>query len=145
MSPNSNGQMLAYIDDAQGEHFFIKGSPRLYPDVRGEFRPCLYDEQAGFFRANQTLGPKEETARACTLMKGKLVSWNLVQRNGDPLPISEANLRRLRPALQQRLLAIILGVEAPDEDPTASHDQAGVDAADKVQAAESGAPFRPGS
>ena len=55
-------------------------------------------------------------------LKGKILSWN-VQHDGKTVDITEANLLRLNRRLFQRLFAIVLGVDAYDDDPLASREE----------------------
>jgi hypothetical protein len=131
------------FDDGYTEKGFIAQRDRLHPALRFEFRPCLAEERALFIRQNVNLGDKEQIARNTKLLKEKLLSWDLKQRSGDTAPIQHDALRRVKPALLERLLGIVLGLDAPDEDPTKSPEEITQDAADKAEANKSGKSFRP--
>jgi hypothetical protein len=136
--------MLAFIDDGYTEKGYIAGVDRLYPAVRFEFRPTLHEERREFFRTgeNKRTGG-DEVAHIAAFLERKITSWDLKRGDSTGLPIEVASFKRLKPALLGRLSDIVLGIQAPDEDPDATAKDKAQLAADKTEAAAKGEPFRP--
>ena len=114
--------MPAYLRDGYNQHGFIRGVPRLFDDVRFEYRPCLHEERLGLDLANPRLTPKELAQRTYKLLADKLLSWDVKADENDDehLPIKLDSIRRLHPAVIERLYAIVVGDIPPDEDPMQS-------------------------
>src|SRR5262245_30308487 len=114
---------MNYISDGFTESAFLKGVARLYDDVRFSYRPLLIDERSEFLDCTGKLSPAQRERETAKLMAGKLVSWDVTDRNGNALPANADNLLRLRPVLFQRLSFVVLGIEAPDEDPNGTPEE----------------------
>jgi hypothetical protein len=67
----------------------------------------------------------------------KLVEWDL-QHDGKPVPITPQNLLHIKPALHDRLLAIIMGLAPGDVDPNARAVETEKTLADELDAMERG-------
>ena len=113
-------------NDYYTEPFFMKGEPGLYADIRGRFRRMAPQTRGQLFTALEQL--PDEGARyvhqARHMVEGKfLVEWDVRDRKGEPVPLTSENFARLTPRAYFRLIAILLGNEAPDYDGAAGHNQ----------------------
>lgn len=104
-------------NDGYTETAFLLEVPRLYPEVHLAFRP-LPSEKRTLIRYQ--IEKKKDTERPGlwnSVVAKQLVSWNLQDEKGDPLPISDKVIARLKPALYERIYGVIMGVDNGDEDP----------------------------
>lgn len=106
----------AFIDDGYTEKSFVREEPRLYPAVRFEHRPTPLQELVSYRRDVAKLSDLDTYKHAAKFLAGKLVSWDLKDGKGDPAPMTADMLIRLRHPLFLRMLNIVLGLEAPDQD-----------------------------
>lgn len=108
----------------------------MFEDVRFEFRPCLHEERLGLDLANPRLLPKELAQRTYKLIAEKALSWDVKARPDaeEHLPIKTDTIRRLHPAIIERLYAIIVGDIPSDEDPQQTEQHTEESLRDKVAA-----------
>lgn len=137
--------MAAFIPDGFTDSFYLDGIERLYPAVRGRFRPCTHEETGEYFAASRSLKPREQDRKAAQLVAQRIVDWNIVDPAGEPVAVAAENVLRLNRVLFSRLLAVVTGVEAPDEDPTATDTERRELLVDKEEADKSKLPFRSGT
>jgi hypothetical protein len=108
----------AFIDDGYTLDGYIAENPGLYPAVEFQYRPMTRRETAvlegDIMRTRDAEAGETEAAK---VVARKLVSWNLVDRAGKPVPISADNLLRLQPVLGGTLLEIVRGRRASDRKP----------------------------
>ncbi len=131
--------LLNFIpNDGYTEKVYLKGIPRLTSDVRIEVRPMLVEERSVYSRAASSLGPAETNQKAAGVIRERLVSWDLKDAKGQPVPITHENILRLKPALFERLFSIIAGLDAGDEDPEKPSEERKADAADKFPSGQPG-------
>lgn len=135
-------EMSAFIDDGFTEAGYICAVPGLRPACRFEYRPCISEERAAFSQKTKGLEGNEIESRSVLFLLERLVSWDQKGPDGVVRPITEANIRRLRPSTASRMFGIVIGTEASDADPEASFQATTQAAADKVEAREQGKPFR---
>lgn len=103
----------AFIEDGATEKGFCKGREGIYPDFRFVYRPCTWEERRAFLAT-----PDDQVkAAAGKLLGEKLVSADAVNSAGQPVPVTPANVLKLRPALLERVLLIVLGSLGSDVDP----------------------------
>jgi|GEM_PF-1684504 len=107
---------LAFISDGYTQRGFIRGEPRLHPAIRFEYRPATLPEVVGYRKQAATLDAMPLYQHAAKFVSGKLLSWDL-QDGETSAPTSPEWLLKLRYALFLRLLNIVLGLDASDEDP----------------------------
>lgn len=105
-----------FLDDGYTEKSFIRGVPGLFGDLRFEFRPMRLDQRAPVLSKWNKLEADKQTAAMAQFVARQLVSWQLKTAKGHDVPVSAENLMRLRPALQERLVNIVLGIEPADLD-----------------------------
>lgn len=111
-------EMLNYIpDDGYTEKAYIGAKPGFYGEFRFEYRPMLIEERGPLFAAAGKM-PSDAYSRKCAAeVAKKLRSWSLVDAKGQPVPVSAANILRLKPTLHDRLFEIVLGLATSDTDP----------------------------
>ncbi len=114
---------LAYIPDGCTEQGYIAAQKRLHPACRFEYRPFLVEERGRFVAQNAKLQAGARERNAAEQLIKRIASWDLVDKNGDPLERTAANVLKIKPALYERLLAIVTGLDASDEDPEAAADE----------------------
>lgn len=113
-----NGRLSAYIHDGYTVAGYIQEVPRLYPAVRFVFRPVLSQNRAVVFREIQRANdPRKEETIAAEIIKAQIQSWDILDENGETLPIETSKILRLQPRLSNRMFRMIVGDEATDEDP----------------------------
>ena len=107
--------ILDYIPEGYTEEGYVREAPGLHGPVRFTFTPMLITERAALFSQRMLALPEELQDRRCAdVLCGKLVSWSVADTQGQPLPLTPENVLRLKPALFQRLLAIVSGMEPSD-------------------------------
>ena len=110
-----------FISDGYTETGYIAEVQRLHPALRFEFRPFLPEERSRLITENERHPPikaAQNTAEKIADSKnGKIKSWDLKDDKGEPVPVSADAFRRIKPALHGRLLGIVMGLDASDEDP----------------------------
>lgn len=119
------------VDDGYTEDFFINEFKGLHGKLSGKFRPMLPDERDTMYqKAQQKTTRVEQNAvyRRCVRMH--LVEWDAVDSKGNRQQISEHFLRHLRPALWDKLMAIVAGERASDLPIDASSEVASQDSED---------------
>ncbi len=108
-------RILDYIPEGYTEEGYIREVPGLHGPVRFTFRPMLVVERAALFGQRMLSMPDELQDRRCAdVLCGCLVSWSVTDAEGRPLAVTAENILRLKPALFQRMLAIVSGVEPSD-------------------------------
>lgn len=108
-------RILDYIPEGYTEEGYIREVPGLHGSVRFTFRPMLVVERAALFGQRMlSLSDELQDRRCADVLCGLLVSWSLTDTEGRPLAVTAENILRLKPALFQRMLAIVAGVEPSD-------------------------------
>jgi hypothetical protein len=132
--------ILAVIPDGyERTDGYVRAAPGLWPDVRFSFRPALAAERTGLSREHAGKDAAEQVRLTSEFLRGKLTRWDVVDGAGRPVPLTDANLRRLHPGLMDRLLSVVLGYECPDRDPRSRDAEAQAEnARDLREAAERG-------
>jgi hypothetical protein len=136
----SNNGVLGFIpDDGYTEKGFIKAIPELHPALHFEFRPMPYDERARLAKGMSTLQPLQQNHLYAKEMSQRIMSWDLKNGQGDPVQIDASIFLKLKPALFERLLGIMIGTDAPDEDADSKDKkELAADAADKFRSSGPG-------
>ena len=120
MSKEKNGTPCGYIADGYTLTAYLAEVPRLYPALRFTYRAVLAQNRAVIFREMDKAAetdPRKAESISAAAMVAQLVSWDLVDQKGEAVPISASNILRLQPTLGVRLFRVLMGREAPDEDP----------------------------
>lgn len=107
----------AYIPDGYTESAYLAAAERVHPALRFEYRPVTVKESAVYNRAVKTLEDEKLYEHAATWAAGRLISWDLADKSGQPVPVSAATLLALRPPLFFKLQAVLLGNSPGDLDP----------------------------
>lgn len=132
--------MLSYIPDGYTESAYIRAVPRLYNELRFEFRPLLVDQRNIIADAAQKAPPDKADRILAAAVAKRLVSWSLVDSQGNGVPIGEANVLRLKPALFSRVYFIVAGTDASDDDPTWTDAKKSAESSAILEAAIEGRP-----
>ena len=111
--------MSDYIDDGYTEHGHIAAEERIHGLLDFEYRPALPAVRdrvtAHLLRDPPNYDAyREAVGRALGRDPKLLQSWSLVNATGQPVEISEANLKRVKPMLLDKLWAIVSGSRASD-------------------------------
>lgn len=128
-------EVCGFIDDGYVEGAYICAEPLVYPALRFEYRPLLQEEQYAYWKQTERLKDMELRKAAADLIAKKLVSWDLKTSKGEPVKIEQANLIRLKIGLFNRLMWIVTGGEAGDDDPSWPEEKKVQLAADRAAAA----------
>lgn len=109
-----------FLDDGYTEKGYIAAEPGLHGALRFEFRPMLLAQRTPLLDRWEKLEPTKRDAIMAEFVTPNLLSWSLTDARGATVPISAANVLRLRPALQGKLVNVIMGLAAGDMDPEAT-------------------------
>lgn len=115
--------ILDFIPDGYQEHGYCAARLPIHNDFRFTYRPMLIEERAPVLDLVNRLAPADYLRQAADSVAPRIAIWSAKDRAGSMLPVSADNLRRLKPMLQQRIINIVLGVDAGDVDPTWDYDQ----------------------
>jgi hypothetical protein len=110
---------VGFIGDGYTEQGYIAEVPRLHPAMRFKFRPFLQEDRSRLLNENDKLKAIQATANTAVKLADKLIEWDLKDAAGEPVTKDDKSIRRLKPALYMRLLGIVMGLDASDEDPDA--------------------------
>ena len=110
---------LAYIpDDGYTEPGFVRGVPGLHPDCGFAFRPTLTEEVEKLLGATEDKPGQVIEQLHARAIAGHITTWDLADAAGKALPITVANVLRLKRRLLQRFRAIVIFGEPTDINPT---------------------------
>lgn len=111
-----------FIDDGYTESFYVAAVPGLHGALGGQMRPLVPREVSrAIHHCQQHEDNPEQVDLLCArVIAEKLISWDLRDRHGRPIAISEANVLRMRASLMNKLWGIVLGTRASDQDPLAA-------------------------
>ena len=110
----STQTISGFIGDGYDERASIAAQPGLWQAMRFTFRPMLpleYGQFVDFANRNSDEKAKEEIARR---LATKIVDWDLRDVKDRPVPVTQANLQRIKPLLLVRLWNIVCGMEPGD-------------------------------
>lgn len=116
-----------YIDDGYSLPFVIPEVPGVSVGLSGTYRPMTQRELQKFFKSlnpasyelkqpglsQKALASVEDQidAKACEGVASHLIDWSLTDRNGNPVPITAANVSRIYPpSLQANLINVVCGM-----------------------------------
>jgi hypothetical protein len=134
--------MLNYVpDDGYNEPGYIKAVSGIHGPLRFKFRPMLPTDRATILISGSKLAPDLQQRSYAQAMRSRMVSWDLKDAHGNPAPITDEVMCRLKPKLFGRLFDVIAGLDAPDDDPDAVPGQPTVDDSARLQAAIAGVPY----
>jgi hypothetical protein len=108
----------SYFDDGYTTPGFVAPVARLHRGLRFTFRPALIEERSQLNDAARQLAGPLYDRHVAAFAADKLVTWELMDREQQPVPIATASLLRLHPDVFVKLSRIVLGWTASDVDPT---------------------------
>ena len=101
----------AFISDGYTRTVKIHGEERLYPPCQMTYRPLVGKAYANFFGI-AFAGNPDSDSKIGEMLAGQIVSWDL------GAPVTPEALERMNSQLFYKILKIVMGTEAPDEDLT---------------------------
>ena len=124
--PTPNNSLLNYFpeDDGYTLSAYIAARPQLTGEVRIRYRPTEQLERAVLMEVNSNHSEKEISKKFAEVMARKIVEWDIEMIGPDnvmvPMPITGANILRLKPPLWIRIINIVVwGQDGGDMDPKA--------------------------
>lgn len=129
-----------FIDDGYTEAGFIRAEPGLFDcDLRFAYRPMLPEERDSVAEGIERRKAHEAVQLVARTIAAHVSEWDLRDAKGEPVPVGERTIRRLRPRLFDRLYFVISGRQPSDPDPTkpgAGQDQEGDSYAERLMRAQ---------
>lgn len=120
MSQDFSPQHSDFIDDGYTEEGYIAAEDSgIHGPLEVSYRPILTAARDGVTKF-LTRTPPDYDAYAEAAQKTvarNLSAWSLKDKSGNKVTISEANVRRLRPALFDKLWSLMGGMRASDKRP----------------------------
>jgi len=107
-----------YFHDGYTQRALIAAVPRLHGTLRFSYRPALIEERSQLYDVAGQLNAHLFDCHVARFLAQKIVDWDLVDAQGQPVPASAEALLRMQPELFIKLNQIVLGVAASDIDPT---------------------------
>jgi hypothetical protein len=97
--------------------------PGLHPRIKLKFRPALADERhAWLMGTERDVDGKARNKRVTDILKRHLESWDVRTRDGKEAGCrDDATLAKLQPALQSKLLDLVLGYAPAQEEADAGN------------------------
>lgn len=109
-----------YINDGYTEEGYIALVPGLHGELRFTFRPFLVEERSQVTAGLREVKAELHNRKYAIEAAKKVVAWNLTDSGGKAVEVKADNVYRLRPALFDRLIDIMLGMKPSDIDPLAT-------------------------
>lgn len=106
-----------FIDDGYNQDAYLNRVPRLYAAARFKFRPMLHAERTAF---QVKLGrvPDEQISEVMAVAISNYVKeWDLKDGAGNTVPLKVESIRKIQPALFERIYAVLIGRDGGDPDP----------------------------
>lgn len=133
-------KVTGWIPDGHNFSGFIKGIDRLFPDLRFTYRQATTQARAAIrhsidLATNDPL--KVETIGAQTI-KAHVLDWDLKKPDGSTVPLTVSDILRVQAVLERTIYRIVMGDQAPDEDPKLQNEERDQAAADALLAALAG-------
>ncbi|HTI51186.1 MAG TPA: hypothetical protein VL475_09550 [Planctomycetaceae bacterium] len=116
-----NRATAGFINDGYTRTGRIDGSA-FHSSVLFEYRPMLPQDRAVLVRRLRQFAPEDEIGiRAAEFvvvreLSRRLISWTLLDRSGNPLPITGPTVRAIEPHLLAGIANIILGFQPGDDE-----------------------------
>lgn len=126
--------MTTYIEDGFNLSGYVAAAPispsgeKLWEAVEFEYRPATRAEQVRLdsqvrVASNTMYSDPESGVKIDKLgmdfVAAHLKSWNIVDSNKIPIPLSAASFQRVHDAVYQKILMVIRGMETSDKRPEA--------------------------
>jgi hypothetical protein len=109
--------MLNYIPDGYTQRGYIEASAGLHYALAFAFRPMLPEERDAVEEVLALRPAREGSQVTAAAVAHALLEWDLCDANGCPVPVGIEYVRRLRPALLDKLYSVVSGREAGDPPP----------------------------
>jgi hypothetical protein len=109
--------MLNYIPDGYTERGHIDAAEGLHGPLSFSFRPMLPEERDAVDEVLATRPAREGAQLVAAAVTHALVEWDLRDEHGCPVAVGLDYVRRLRPALLDKLFAVICGRTPSDTPP----------------------------
>ncbi len=102
-----------YIEDGYTEKGSLDAEAGIHGAIQFEYRPMMPVAQG---RLLDTKGEAfiPAVAKALCGKEGSLKSWSLVDSKKQPVPVSEANILRIKPRLFDKLWQVVAGIRPSD-------------------------------
>jgi hypothetical protein len=127
-----------HIRDGFTRKGFIKEVAGLHGELRFNYRPMLPEQRNAVRRlVSGEKGDKGDVLLR-TAIAEQLVDWSAENDEGRSIAIGPEGVRRLPPALYDRLYLIVSGMDASDPEPDATNEEETGYAANLRKAAETG-------
>lgn len=105
-------------DDGYTLTRYVGNAPLMYDAARFTFRPLSSVPRAKLVSSKDRFENDQLVMGLCGILAERITEWNLVDHKGQPLPITAESCLLIHPALQQRLINIIIwSIEGGDIDP----------------------------
>ena len=127
----SNG----YVGDGYTLDGYVAAAPeaksgqRLYEAIEFTYRPAVrtevvrHDAEVSIATRDEATDPDAAVKGellACKFVAGKVTSWSVKDRLGDPVPITQDSMARLNATLFSRVYLIVRGSQVSDPKPPAT-------------------------
>jgi len=102
--------MLDYLEDGYTEDGYIAAAPGLHNAIEFRYRPLTSDERSTILdkTAKVQTAPLRNAVIREHLVK-QIESWSIVDKNGAAMAITVETIKRLKPAVFDKLWDIIGG------------------------------------
>lgn len=106
-----------YFHDGYTQRALIAAVPGLHGALRFTYRPALIEERSQLYDSAGRLNAHRFDCHVAEFLTQKIVAWDLVNAQRQPVPTSAEALLRIQPELFIKLNRIVLGTAASDVDP----------------------------
>lgn len=118
--------MANFIDDGYTRDGYLAGRDGVYDPIRLKYRPQLHLDRAIMLAAQGSgdAGAKSSCAAIYRTIEKHVVSWDVVDSKGVPVPIRAASVARIVPEAVEAIVNLIAGFRASDPDPDQARKEA---------------------
>jgi len=109
-------ETLNLIQAGYTEKGFVKAEKGIHGELRFEFRPVLVTDRSAHVSAIDGMKADAFDRKTAEVIEQHLISWDVTNAKGQPVPPTRINILRLKPRLFAKLYSIILGFEPSDID-----------------------------
>lgn len=105
---------IAYIPDGYTREGYIAAAEGFYPAVSFHYRPLVFELTIAARDHYLMDGPEARGAVAVGFVKKCLLDWDVKDPDGGRVAIGYETIRRLNPALLERLFYVLIGTHKSD-------------------------------
>lgn len=105
--------MSDFIDDGYTERGRIDAEDGIHGQLDFEYRPMIPTVQGRLLEKKDAEGFVDACAKVL-VRDGHLKSWSLKDSKGEPVPLTESNVKRVKPRLFDKLWTVIAGLRPSD-------------------------------